>query len=711
MSSRIAIIGCGAVSELLHLPTLKKIKWIPSMLVDINEERLLKIAKKYNIPEVSTDYKNVLDQFDAAIVALPHSLHEEVCCNLLEANKHVFVEKPIATSSEECTRINSTAASSDGTLTVGLFRRYLQGAHWLKKALENNLLGDIKGFDVREGDPYDWPVASDSFWRKETACGGVLIDTGAHTLDLVTWWLGDALEVDYRDDANGGVEADCFMRLIMSSRATGVVELSRTRSLRNTVIIEGSKGRIESHVRLNQIKAEPDNLLDINFDGISAKKLPAKGTKALFVDQLADWRRVVLGEKEPYVNGYEGARSITLIEKCYRERKGLDLPGVKTEKDQIPSPGIEGLKGKNILVTGATGFIGGRLVEKLILDYKITPKVLVRDYAKVARIARFPVEIKKSDLSDRSGLEKALEGCDIVFHCAFDFSASLDDNVSAIKVLAETCRSKRINRLVHVSTISVYEPLKDGDVTEESKSEPVGISYADTKLAVEEEILRQVLKYDLPAVVIQPTNVYGSFGRTWTDKIVEKIQRGTIVLPDGGEGLCNAVYVDDVVNAMILASIRNGVVGERFLISGAEPVTWDMFYGKFADAVGASQEAVVCKTTDEIRRLNRNPLTKIRLLISDPAVIAKVGWFQPIITINDRVVQFLKDTYIAYMKKAPKAVYIPDSEELTFLNSKAHVRIDKARRLLGYEPVFDFEHGMEMTGEYIKWAFCGDNVK
>ncbi len=98
--------------------------------------------------------------------------------------------------------------------------------------------------DIQEGMIYDWPVASDFMFRRDMG-GGVLADTGAHVLDLLMYWLGDHASVEYKDDAAGGVEADCELRLTMASGAKGVVRLSRTRNLRNTWILEGERGTLE----------------------------------------------------------------------------------------------------------------------------------------------------------------------------------------------------------------------------------------------------------------------------------------------------------------------------------------------------------------------------------------------------------------------------------------------------------------------------------
>ena len=130
-------------------------------------------------------------------------------------------------------------------LSVVHWRRYRHVSVWTKALMESGSLGRIESFDFREGAVFNWPATTNSFWRRETAGGGVFADQGAHVLDLLLWWLGDFTSVTYADDSQGGVEADCRLELTMKSGAKGVVELSRTRNLRNSAIIRGSNGWVE----------------------------------------------------------------------------------------------------------------------------------------------------------------------------------------------------------------------------------------------------------------------------------------------------------------------------------------------------------------------------------------------------------------------------------------------------------------------------------
>jgi predicted dehydrogenase len=331
---RLALIGCGAAAEWIHLPALHRIGWDPVLLVDPNLDRAQTFADPIG-GKSAADHADHLDDFDAALIAVPHALHAPLTCSLLEQGKPVFVEKPMALTSADCERMIATAASTGLPLAVGLMRRQLQAARWLKDLLESEALGKIESFDVRDGFVYEWMVTSDAIWRKEKAGGGVLIDVGVHVLDLVLWWLGPVADLTYKDDSYGGVEADCTIELTMRGGARGVVELSRTRGLRQSAIIHGEKGWIEIGVDSNLLRAEPRELLDLFFSGVRGRSIKEQTYDALFDAQMRDWRRVLTVGAEPAVPGTQAIDSVALIERCYQARREWALPWVRLTESGV----------------------------------------------------------------------------------------------------------------------------------------------------------------------------------------------------------------------------------------------------------------------------------------------------------------------------------------------------------------------------------------
>src|SRR2546421_506216 len=119
---RLAIVGCGAVADYHLLPSLRRIGWLPTVLVDRSAERPGVVARRMgrrgkNVI-AARDWESVADEFDAAIVAVPHALHGPLGEALLRGGKHVFMEKPLATSGAECRAMIDAAQASRVTLSV-----------------------------------------------------------------------------------------------------------------------------------------------------------------------------------------------------------------------------------------------------------------------------------------------------------------------------------------------------------------------------------------------------------------------------------------------------------------------------------------------------------------------------------------------------------------------------------------------------------------
>ena len=364
------------------------------------------------------------------------------------------------------------------------------------------------------------------------------------------------------------------------------------------------------------------------------------------------------------------------------------------------------LTGSKVLVTGATGCIGGRLVEKLVLYHGVEVRVLVRNLARAIRLSRFRVEMVRGDITDADAIAQAVSGCDVVIHCAHDFGDP-NRNLMAASLLAEASLRHNIEGFVHVSTKAVYKPLAEGYLDESFPEEPYGWTYADNKLAVERELLRYWEQKGLPVVVLQPTTVYGPFSN-WTLGPVQWLKTQRVVLPDAGEGQANAVYVDDVVDALILAARQKGVEGERFLVSGSEPVSWRQFYAAYERLLGT--QSLTFMPAEQLEKLTRqqDSASKLRLIAFDPRnAIERLSanrWLA-IRFLYSLARRCVSDSLVQKTKRRlPPPLLLPDPHRLASYRSASQVKSDKARKLLGYQPSFDLSRGMELTASFLRWA-------
>lgn len=388
------------------------------------------------------------------------------------------------------------------------------------------------------------------------------------------------------------------------------------------------------------------------------------------------------------------------------------------------------LRGKKVLVTGASGFIGGRLVERLVRDHGADVRVLVRNPCSAARLARFPVTFHLGDVTRTLDLDKAVAGCTVVFHCAYGTTGSQKrrawvNRVGTERVLEAAHRTK-VGRVVNLSTLMVYGQTGDGDLDETAPRRRFGNAYSDSKLEAEETALQYSRSGRVAVTVLQPTAVYGPFGGVWTIQPLEALKTGRMILVDGGEGLANAVYVDDLVSAMLLAAVKDAAVGEAFLISGPEAFPWRELYGRFARMLGDGPARTVSMTRDEARahyerhrREARHVHQELlRTFKDDRGFRDRLMGTRELKALREVASSILPESVQDRIKgrmsgTAGRPAPAPDDrlpihpltpQMIGFFAARTRVRIDKARRLLGYEPAFSFERGMELTEQWARWA-------
>jgi predicted dehydrogenase len=331
--TKLAIIGAGTVVTEFYLPVIRQSKYVDLYaVVDKDKERLNEVADKYEVNNLVLDYNEIKNDIDAAIIAVPNHLHYSIAVDLLQQGVDVLVEKPMALTVRECDEMINAGNKSDAVLFVGLVRRYWDLYRFLKKVLKEGLLGEMISIDIREGANYNWNPASYFMFEKSKG-GGLLYDIGVHVLDTIVWCFGDCTIEKYYDDSKGGVESNCEIYFSLLNGTKGIVELSRNRQLRNTMIIRFENGNIEIGQQYNsffniEYKGEKYILNGhvIDRNGISNNN---KKMKDCIAEQLNDFFASIGDGKSPSIDGYEGKRSVELIEQCIGIREELNYPWEK----------------------------------------------------------------------------------------------------------------------------------------------------------------------------------------------------------------------------------------------------------------------------------------------------------------------------------------------------------------------------------------------
>jgi nucleoside-diphosphate-sugar epimerase len=271
-------------------------------------------------------------------------------------------------------------------------------------------------------------------------------------------------------------------------------------------------------------------------------------------------------------------------------------------------------------------------------------------------------------------------------------------NVSGTEALAQAVRDAGVERLVHLSSVSVYEPLAtEGTIDEGTRWPACTWPYPLAKRDIECLLIREA-ENGLPVVILQPTIVYGPHAQAWTDGIAAMLRSGRVALPIGGRGVCNPVYVDDVVDAILTALDSGGGVGQRLLVTGPEPVSWQTFFASVERAIGTS--SLVQADADGPAGFGR--ISRAAGLVSSPLSWARSPRLAPM---RAAIKDWLGPERTSQVKDlVPRSTAALDDQLVALFSSRAVVSGDAAKMAIGFVPRVPFEEGAARTTAYLRWA-------
>ncbi len=258
---------------------------------------------------------------------------------------------------------------------------------------------------------------------------------------------------------------------------------------------------------------------------------------------------------------------------------------------------------KRVAVTGGRGFIGERLVARL-LELGAEVRVLTRNpRSQAARHLSFMY----GDLTDvESDLASFLDGADILFHCAGEVHRQEwmhAVNVEGTRRLIEAARN-RIGRWVQLSSVGAYGPVERGVVTEDWPEVPVG-EYERSKTEADHLVRQAAMGGAFPAVLLRPSIVYGPTMRNRSlVQLITAIDRGFFFFIGPPGATANYVHVDNVVNALVLCGSNDQALGRDFIVSDHRPL--ESFVG------------IICEVL-------KRPVPRLRLPKLLAQVLAQIG--------------------------------------------------------------------------------------
>ncbi|NIV29712.1 MAG: Gfo/Idh/MocA family oxidoreductase [Anaerolineae bacterium] len=319
---KLSIVGCGDIAG--------SMAWVSRLVrqveldacVDINRDRAQRFAQRHNIPQVCTDYGELLESsaIDAVYLAVPHNLHYEMILAAIEAGKHVLVEKPITRTLEEGKRL--VALQADVKIGVNYQYRYDNACYALARAVQAGHLGKIHAARIN----IPWHRTSSYFegaaWHRtiSQAGGGTLITQGSHFLDIVLWALGEhpVSAMGYAKTPVFEVEVDTLTHGIVETEGGTLVSITSSmvaaKEQAVTIDVYGEAG--------TALYRSSDFFPRVRFVGARVRKqrAPERGVHAL-QRSLAGFAHWVLDDKPYLTPADETIPVLAAVDAIYRSAR------------------------------------------------------------------------------------------------------------------------------------------------------------------------------------------------------------------------------------------------------------------------------------------------------------------------------------------------------------------------------------------------------
>ncbi len=274
------------------------------------------------------------------------------------------------------------------------------------------------------------------------------------------------------------------------------------------------------------------------------------------------------------------------------------------------------LHGQRILVTGATGFIGGAVARRLLSEGH-TVRAMARQPEKATDLAALGAEVVMADLGDEDLLERAVQGCAVVIHCAAQVApvdtrtAFEGPNVAGTENVLVACGKSAVQRFVFLSSIAAFGLPASGTITDDSPRGLAGEAYSDSKFGAEEAVWSFCNARGLPFTIVRPSCVYGPRSSYWSVIPLKQIRKRKMLVIAGGRGTFNYVYIDNLVDAIVLVAADDRALGDAFIVNDGT-TTWREFFSAYEKMAGQKGLRSVSLATAKAGLTLRNAIYRFK---------------------------------------------------------------------------------------------------
>jgi nucleoside-diphosphate-sugar epimerase len=352
-----------------------------------------------------------------------------------------------------------------------------------------------------------------------------------------------------------------------------------------------------------------------------------------------------------------------------------------------------------IAVVGASGFVGNRAIE-IFHNNQMEVRAIGRSTASLERVTVKDIEYQVANAFSQSELTAAFQGCDVVIHSILGSPGLIQGSIAPTYKAAEKAG---VRRILYLSSMIVHRPAPAPGTTEATplvENQPYPAHPA--KIAAERKLMELRRKGSVEVAIFRPGIVFGPRSR-WVNDLAVQLSEGTAYLVNGGKGICNSVYIDNLIHALHLAMTAKGADGEAFFVGDRELVTWFDFYRPFAEAFGIDPAKIPQLPVPDFPPESWKE--RITGSLWNSELVQKT-----LAMVSDDFKQSLKQ--VVPKRKKPTSPPVPQvTQKVTkkpvvtqmmaeLQQSQYKLPFTKAEQILGYSPIVSFDEGCQRS---IQW--------
>ena len=610
-ATRVALVGAGFIAD-FHLEILKRLDGVEVVAVgDVDGGRAAALARRHDFPRWFGSTAELVERAkpDVAHVLVPPDLHASVARELLEAGVGVFLEKPMATAAADARALVELARTKNLPLGVNQNQTFHPGFVALKRLIEQGKLGKIDHVFSCLSVPLRQLQSRDfSHWMFR-APQNIVFEQATHPLSQLVELLGPCRDVTAVpapavELAPGVFFHDRWQLALTHERGTATLLLSFGRDFAESFLrVLGQDGSVHvdllrGHVTRSRKTPWPDFADQFWNARASSWALRMAGWRNVF-DYVASTLKLkersdlfYVGLRAAIAAFHAAARggstvqpsateALEVVACCEAATAAVARSGAPASTPAAPTargPAVAGPAGAgDVVVTGAAGFLGRHMTGRLLASGRRVRALVRRPQFAPAELRRDGVTLLAGDALDPVAVERATAGAAAVVHLATaagsDPARVVASMVRGARVVAEACVRGGVRRLVHASSIAVYDlgEERDSSVNEDAPLDPRPErrgEYAQGKIAAERALADFARERGLELVVVRPGFVVGSDGPPQHSGVGLWTRDTQVYGWGGGRRPLPFVLVDDVADALVQCVTAPTAAGRSYNLVG-----------------------------------------------------------------------------------------------------------------------------------------------